>query len=184
MEPCRVRRGHRGSAAQESAAWRTDAASATGLGRVRRSEPRPVERSPGDRTWRDASGLCGSRGLSARSGRACPNKRDLLGERAGAFLRPRPSAGLVSSSGERGTGGRTGGSSVPTSQGGGQELRLRAGVNSTVCVSRFQFLIFSLLYLYTVRADFCNAGIKKYIYIYFGVYSGRPLHMLHVPRRD
>lgn len=181
MEPCRVRRGHRGSAAQESAAWLTDAASATGLGRVRRSEPRPVERSPGDRTpgdrtWRDASGLCGSRGLSARSGRACSNKRDLLGERAGAFLRPRPSAGprlFI-----RGTGG----SSVPTSQGGGQELRLRAGVNSTVCVSRFQFLIFSLLYLYTVRAYFFNAGIKKYIYI--GVYSGRPLHMLHVPRRD
>lgn len=120
----------------------------------------------------------GRRGLSARSGRACSNKRDLPGERAGAFLRPRPSAGPPLFI--RGTGG----SSVPTSQGGGQELRLRAGVNSTVCVSRFQFLIFSLLYLYTVRADFFNAGIKKYIYIYIGVYSGRPLHMLHVPRRD
>lgn len=73
---------------------------------------------------------------------------------------PRPASSLHPGN------GRTGGSSVPTSQGGGQELRLRAGVNSTVCVSRFQFLIFSLLYLYTVRADFFNAGIKKYIYIY------------------
>lgn len=181
MEPCRVRRGHRGSAVQESAAWRTDAASATRLGRVRRSEPRPVERSPGDRTWRDASGLCGKARPVSTEWPGVFKQTGPPGRAGGGFPQTPP---LGRASPLHPGNGRTGGSSVPTSQGGGQELRLRAGVNSTVCVSRFQFLIFSLLYLYTVRAYFFNAGIKKYIYICFGVYSGRPLHMLHVPRRD